>query len=120
MKSLGMLQNIHRQSDLLAFELRIDALEGILHTEPEIDFLRCCTGRDIPWKLGDCLNLFDPRVDVGLKFVEEERVGKEGLWFDSIDRDSVPAGMALVVSCNIDLMLSTDLGDCLSDSWVHR
>jgi hypothetical protein len=66
------------------------------------------------------LDLFDPRVDVGLELVEEEGVGEEGLWFDSIDRDSVTAGMALVVSFDIDLMLSTYLGDCFPDGWVHR
>jgi len=55
-----------------------------------------------------------------LEFVEEERVGKEGLWFDSIDRDSITAGMALDVSLNIELMLSTDLGDRLPDGRVNR
>jgi hypothetical protein len=66
------------------------------------------------------LNLFDPRVDVGLEFVQEEGIGKEGLWFDSIDRNSVPASMALIVSFNTVLLVGTDLGDCLSDGWVHR
>jgi hypothetical protein len=66
------------------------------------------------------LDLFDPRVDVGLELIEEEGIGEERLWFDSIDRDSITAGMALVVSFYIDLMLSTDLGDCFPDGWVHR
>jgi hypothetical protein len=66
------------------------------------------------------LDLFDPRVDVGLELVEEEGVGEEGLWFDSIDRNSVPASMALIVSFNTVLLVGADLGDCLPDGWVHR
>jgi len=66
------------------------------------------------------LDLFDPRVDVGLELIEEEGVGKEGLWLDGVDRDSITAGMALVVSFGTVLMVGTDLGDCLSDSWVNR
>lgn len=93
-----MLQHVHCQVHLLAFELRIDALERIFHTEPEIDFLRCCTGRDIPRQLGYCLNFFNPRVDIRLKLVEEEGIGEKRLWFDCIDRYSITISMALMVS----------------------
>jgi hypothetical protein len=55
-----------------------------------------------------------------LELVEEEGVGEEGLWFDSIDRDSITAGMALVISFNSVLMMGTDLCDCLPDGWVYR
>jgi hypothetical protein len=52
-----------------------------------------------------------------LEFVEEEGVGKQGLRFNGVDRDSVTACMALIVSPG--LMEITHLRDSLPDRWMN-
>jgi hypothetical protein len=84
-----MFEHVHCEGDLLALELSLDAFEGVLHTEPEIDLLGGCTGRDVSGKFGHGLDFLDPRIDVGLELVEKQGVGEEGLRFNGIDRDTL-------------------------------
>lgn len=71
MEPFRVLQCIQHKSHFLPSQLLLDSLKRVLHTEPEIYFLRRSSTGDVAIELGDGLNLLDPRVDVSLEFVEE-------------------------------------------------
>lgn len=71
MEPFRVLQHVQHKSHFLSSQLLFDSLERMLHTGPKIDLLGRSPARDVTVELGDGLNLLDPRVDVGLEFVEE-------------------------------------------------
>lgn len=95
MKPLGMLEDIQRQGDLLPPQLRINGLQRVLHAQPEIDFLRSCTGSDITRQFGHRLYLFDPRVDIGLQLVQKGWIREKVLRFDGINGYATVSSMTL-------------------------
>lgn len=95
METLGMLEHIHGERHLFAFELSFDTFQRVFHAEPKVDLLRCRTRRYISRKLGHRLNLLDPRVDIRLQLVEKERVRQKVLWLNRIDRDPIAGRMTL-------------------------
>lgn len=93
---LRMLEDIQRQRNFLAPQLRLDPLQRVLHAQPEVDLLRGGSGSDIARQLRDRLDLLDPRVDIGLQLVEKCWIGEERLRLDGIDRYSAARGVTLV------------------------
>lgn len=77
-EALGVLEDVERELDGFALELLLDALERLLHAEPEVDLLTRRAARDVAAQLGHGLDLLDPAVDLALQAVEEGRVGEEG------------------------------------------
>jgi hypothetical protein len=81
----GVLEDVEGKNDRIAPQLLLDALQRLLHAEPEVDLLTCGAACDVAVELGDVLNLLDPTVDFALELVEECRVGEKG-WVDGLDR----------------------------------
>jgi hypothetical protein len=82
------------RTDRIAAQLILDALERLLHAQPEVDLLARRARGNVAIELGDVLDFLDPRVDLGLNLVEEGRVGlKRGV--DGLGRDARAARPAL-------------------------
>ena len=77
METLRMAEDVESKDDRLALELLLDALEGLLHAEPEVDLLARGPARDVAVELRDILDLLDPAVDLSLELVQESRVAEE-------------------------------------------
>lgn len=71
METFGVLEDLQRQDDRIAPQLSLDPFERLLHAQPEVDLLTGRPARDVSRGFGDVLDLLDPRVDFGLKLVEE-------------------------------------------------
>lgn len=71
MESFSVSETIHDHVNLFAAELRLDAFQCPLQTEPKVDLLRRSPRANVASELGDRLNGLDPLVDVTLEGVEE-------------------------------------------------
>jgi hypothetical protein len=94
-KTLGVLENVEGERDLVAAELRLDTLNRVLHADPKVDLLRRRAGGHVARELGDTLDLLDPRVDVALQLVEERRLGEKRGGLDVVDRNAVRVRVGL-------------------------